>query len=261
MAFPFRKARAKAKKPAAKRVYRRRNTGGVKALVAKMVKVQLHKQVENKLVSLDFPLTNFNNAASSSGDVIQIVPTMHQGSGDGERTGNQVTMRNLNIKGHINVIPSGSDVARTRVMVRMLLVIPKQFPTNDIAVANTGSWLPYVLKVGNSSAPLDGTIPSMYLPTNREIITVLADKKIYLNSDYFSALGLENYSARYTTKFFNFNLNVKNKVLRYDDGNVLPLNYSPTLLLSYCFLDGSAPSSLSTALSMSFISVLDYEDA
>jgi len=255
----FRKKSAVPKARKAKRYTRR--TTGVKGLVAKMVKVELHKSIENKLVSLAFPLTNFNNPASSSADVIQIIPRIPQGSGDGARVGNQITMRNLSVKGHINVIPSGNDVARSRVMVRMLIVAPKQFPTNDIAVANTGSWLPFILKIGNGSAPLDGTIQSMYLPVNREMVTCLLDKKIYLNSDFFINSGAENYSARYTTKFFGVNLKVKNKVLRFDDSNQLPLNYSPSLLLSYCFLDGSAPSSISTALSMSFISVLDYEDA
>ena len=244
-----------------KRPYKKRTTGGVKALVNKIVKIQLHKQVENKLTSLSFALTNFNSTASSAGDVIRIIPRMSQGVGDGDRTGNQVTMRNFNVKGHINVIPTGSDVARTRLLVRLMVVIPKQYPTNDVATAGLANWLPYVLKLGNTAQGLDGTIPSMYLPANTEMVTVLADKKIYLNSDYFSALGLENYSARYTTKFFNLNFKVKNKVLKYDDLGQLPLNYSPSLLLSYCFLDGSAPSTLSTAVSMSFISVLDYEDA
>jgi len=248
-----------AKKP--KRAYKSRKNSGVKNLVAKMVKTQLHKNIENKLCSLEFPLTDFNSGATSSGDVIQLIPTMSQGTGDGNRTGNQVTMRNFNIKGHMNIIPNPNDQPRSRVLVRMLVVIPRQFPTNDISVSNTGTWLPYVLKVGNASAPLDGTIQSMYLPTNREIITTLVDKKIYMNSDFFSKSGSENFSTRFVTKFFNFNLKVKQKVLRYDDASTLPLNYSPSLLLSYCFLDGSPPSSLSTALSMSFVSVLDYEDA
>jgi len=260
MAFYRRKAKANAKAKPRKYAKKARG-GGIKSLVTKMVKVQLHKNVENKLCSLEFPITDFNSGATSSGDVIQIIPLMSQGVGDGSRTGNQVTMRNFNIKGHMNIIPNANDVPRARVLVRMLIVIPRQFPTNDVATANTGTWLPYVLKIGNASAPLDGTIQSMYLPTNREVITVLADKKIYMNSDFVNKTGAENYSARFVTKFFNYNFKVKNKVLRYDDASTLPLNYSPSLLLSYCFLDGSPPSSLSTALSMSFVSVLDYEDA
>jgi len=247
--------------PKARKAKRTGRSTSVKGLVAKMVKVELHKAVENKLVSLEYPITDFNSGATSSGDVIQVIPTMSQGVGDGNRTGNQVTMRNFNIRGHMNIIPNGNDEPRSRVLVRMLVVIPRQFPTNDISVANTGSWLPFVLKIGNSSAPLDGTIQSMYLPTNKEIITTLVDKRFYMNSDFFSKLGTENYSTRFVTKFFNFNLKVKSKILRYDDAQTIPLNYSPSLLLSYCFLDGSPPSSLSTCLSMSFVSVLDYEDA
>lgn len=258
MPYFRKKGNAKAKK----RVYKRR-TGGVQALVTKMVKVQLHKAIENKLQAKEFALTTFNNAATAAGDCIRVMPDIFNGTGDGDKTGNQITGRIFNIRGHMNVIPSSLDAPRSRIMVRMLIVIPKKFPTVDVAANNTPFWINEVLKQGNSGYPLDGTIKSMYLPTNRDVVTVLADKKFYLNSNYFfsASAPLTNFSTNFSTKFFNINLNVKNKVIKYYDSAPNSSNYDPTLLFSYCFLDGSAPSALSTSMSMAFVSTLSYEDA
>jgi len=255
----FRKKRTASK---AKRYSKKRSTG-VKGLVAKMVKVELHKTVENKLQALEFPITNFNSGATIGADCIRIMPAVANGTGDGQKTGNQITARNFSLRGHMNVIPQSLDSPRSRIMVRMLVVIPKKFPTVDVASNNTLYWLGDVLKQGNSGYPLDGTIKSMYLPVNGEVVSCLADKKFYLNASYFNSGSSPqtNFSTTFATKFFSINFKVKNKVIKYYDGAPDSSNYDPTLLFSYCFLDGSATSSLTTALSMAFVSVLEYEDA
>jgi len=248
--------------PRKKRTYKKRS-GGVKNLVAKMVKVQLHKAVENKLGALEFPITNFNSGATINSDCIRIMPAVANGTGDGQKTGNQITARKFSLKGHMNVIPQSLDSPRSRIMARMLVVIPKKFPTVDVASNNVLYWLGDVLKQGNSGSALDGTIKSMYLPVNREVVTCLADKTFYLNASYFNSGSSPqtNFSTQFATKLFSLNFKVKNKVIKYYDGAPDSSNYDPTLLFSYCFLDGSATSSLTTAMSMAFVSVLEYEDA
>ena len=246
-----------------KRAYKKRTRYGVKSLVTKLVKVQLHKAIENKLQAREFGLTTFNNAATSAADCIRIMPDIFNGTGDGDKTGTQITGRTFKIKGHMNVIPSSLDAPRSRIMVRMMIVIPKKFPTLDVAANNTLFWINEVLKQGNSGSPLDGTIKSMYLPPNRDVVTVLADKKFYLNSNYFfsASAPLTNFSTNFVTKFFSINLPVKNKVIKYYDSAPNSSTYDPVLLFSYCFLDGAAPAALSTSMNMSFVSVLEYEDA
>jgi len=258
---PFKKIRRKATK--VKIGKKTKTTTGVKSLVTALVKTQLHKAIENKLQAREFGLTNFNNGATISSDCIRIMPEIYNGTGDGDKTGNQITGRSFNIRGHINVNPSSLDAPRSRVMVRMMIVVPKKFPTVDVASNNVLYWLGEVLKQGNSGAPLDGTIKSMYLPTNRDVVTVLADKKFYLNPNYFysGSSPQTNFSTNFATKFFNINLKVKNKVIKYYDSAPNSSTYDPILLFSYCFLDGSAPSALSTSMSMAFVSVLEYEDA
>jgi len=66
-----------------------------------------------------------------------------------------------------------------------------------------------------------------------------------------------------TIKFFNFSLKVKNKLLRYDSAvgsDVEPTNYAPFICLGYTFLDGTSPDTVSTNVSLSYDSVLTYED-
>jgi len=263
MAYFRKKARVvKITKAKAKRNYRRKSSGGVKSLVAQMIKTSLHKQLENKEQSLVFNTTNFNNGATLVGDVIKIIPVISQGLEGGQRVGDTITARSFNLKGHMCIIPAGNDVPRSRIMVRIMVVVPRKFPTNDVAQLGIANWLPYVLKLGNDGVALDGTIRSMYLPVNKEIITTLVDKKYYLNADYFKNDSSENYATNLACKFFNFNFKVKDKVLRYNgDLSDEPTNYSPTLLFSFAFLDGSSPSVLSTSMSMTFVSTLSYEDA
>ena len=261
----FRKAKAKAK-ARTKRGYKRR-TGGVKGLVAKMVKVQLHKAIENKEQSLVFPLTAFNSGATFTSDVIQIVPSIARGTSGGERTGDQITARYFNIMGHILVNQTANDYPRSNMICRLMIVIPKQYPNQVISATQIPNWLPYVLKQGANGVALDGTIESMYLKPNYDVITVLADRKFYLKSSVIYTTTPSfggDYAANWGTKMFNITLKVKNKKLKYSDNGPTPTQattFAPSLLLACSFMDGSAPTTLSTPISMAFTSTLSYEDA
>lgn len=62
--------------------------------------------------------------------------------------------------------------ANCRLMIRAFIFSVKRYPNYDDAQSNIGSWYGQFLKNGNSVASLDGTIQSMYLPVNRDVITV-----------------------------------------------------------------------------------------
>jgi len=253
--MPFFRKKAITKK---KRTVKRKPTANVK-LIKKVVKAAIHREVENKTSSLVFPLTAFNSAADLFGDCIFVLPLILQGTQESGRIGSSITARSLSIKGHINSIPANADATRARVMVRMMIVQPKAFRNLQTAQANFTSWLGRVLRNGNTEMGLNGSIESLYLPANHEVVTVLADRKITLMPDYFIGSSL---ATRLITKFFTINLKVKQKKLVYSEGTPsYPMGYAPILLFSYCYLDGSAPSDLSTALQMSFVSTLSYEDA
>jgi len=253
--MPFFRKKAYTKK---KRTVKRKPTANVK-LIKRVVKAAIHREVENKTASELFPIANFNSSASLFGDCIFAIPSVVQGTQENGRVGSSVTARSLTIKGHVNTIPVASDVTRSRIIVRMMVVQPKAFRNCQTAQANFTSWLGRVLRYGNTEMGLNGTIESTYLPANHEVVTVLADRKIVLTPDYFTG---SSFGARLVTKVFTINLKVKGKKLLYSEATPgYPMGYAPILLFSYCFMDGSSPSDLSTSLQMTFVSTLSYEDA
>jgi len=87
MPYFRRKGKAKAK-PYTKKPKKATGRGGIKGLVTQLVKVQLHKQVEDKMSHLVYNLANFNSSATSAADCLQVLPDVAQGVGENQRIGN-----------------------------------------------------------------------------------------------------------------------------------------------------------------------------
>lgn len=275
----FRKTANKARKASRPRRGRKASTKPSRAFAKKVQKV-IQKDVESKDVSYSLPYTSFNSGVNSTGDVLRICPQIAIGTNNGNRIGDQVRGQSLNIKGHmlINVVPTmgGTGVvptgipANARLMVRAFLFSVKRYSNYDDAVSNQANWAPQFLKNGASVQALDGTIQSMYLPVNTDVITVHKEIKKYITCEslatYTGAGGVTNTTSlagigfRDTVAFFEGNIRCK-KILKYDIGNTNPQNFAPLMCLSYCHLDGSSPDVLTTVVSASYVSTLRYEDA
>lgn len=245
----------------------------------KMVQKIVHKDVETKEANYTYALTAFNSGVNSTGDVIRVLPQVTIGTTTGARIGDQINGQRLNIKGHmlINATPitTGSGVIPTgipnncRLMVRAFVFSVKRFQNYDDAVSNVSSWSGQFLKNGSAVQALDGTIASMYLPVNRDVITVHKEIKRYITCEGLATItfgspanqiAMTNVNYQDTTKFFDLSIPCK-KLMKYDSGNFSPQNYAPLFCLSYCHLDGSSPDVLTTTVSASFVSSFMYEDA
>lgn len=265
------------------RVYKRK---AVKTAVkptknfTKLVKSVIHKQAESKSNSHIFALTQFNSGVNSSGDCLRILPQLQQGVGEAQRIGDCVRSQRLTIKGHflINVSPNVSTnngtlptaiPANARLMIRAFICSVKRFQNYTDAAANATSWTGSFLKNGNSSQTLDGTIESMYLPVNTDVITVHKEIKRYISIPMLTSTAsvaspsswivAQSSDPRSSVKFFTLNIPFK-KLLKYDDADFTPQNAAPFMVLSYCHLDGSSPDVLTTVVSSAFVSTLTYED-
>jgi len=245
----------------------------------KMVKSIIHKQAETKQVSYTLGMTQFNSGVNSSGDVLRIIPSLQQGVTEASRIGDTVTAQRIDTRGHflINVVPATTNnggfptvfPSNCRLMIRAFICSVKKFSNYDDAVANVSSWSPNFLKNGTSSQALDGTIESMYLPVNTDVITVHKEIKKYITAGVVTsgfsgtppatwAVG-SGYDPRGSVKFFNHTQKCK-KVLKYDDSNYSPQNYAPFMVISYAHLDGTSPDVLTTVISATFVTTLFYED-
>lgn len=244
----------------------------------KQVQKIIHKDAETKQKSYVFTTTAFNSGVNAAGDVLRILPPIDQGTAESQRVGDTITSQKIDVRGHffINVVPNVSSTlnlpttipANARLMIRAFICSVKKFSNYDDAVTNVSSWSSSFLKNGNSSQALDGSIESMYLPVNTDVITVHKEFKRYINMPVLtsSTSGVpvnwiigQSYNPAGSVKFFNANIKCK-KVLKYDDTNFSPQNYAPFMVISYAHLDGSSPDVLTTTISSSYVSTLNYED-
>lgn len=224
-------------------------------LIKKVANATLHKAAEDKMATVNFPLTAFNSAATAVGDQIRVMPQVFQGLNEADRVGQSITMKSLRIAGHFITNSILNDAPRSRIMVRMAIVQPKNFPNYNQANATT-AWMNTVLRNGNSVQAMDGSIESMYYPYNKLAVNVLASKKFILRSDYV-ATAVGGYS--FACHFFTMNLKLKNKKIKYDDTSSTPVGFAPIMLISYAYLDGSSPS-VFASISAAFCSNIVYED-
>jgi len=246
-----------------------------KAFVKK-VQAIIHRNAETKQNSFSLGITNFNAGVNSAADVCRIIPVLTQGTGEANRIGDCVTGQSLKVNGHflINITPAvvgsgGNPVTipfGARLMVRAFICSVKKYSNYDDAGANIGTWGPQFLKNGNASQALDGTIESMYLPVNTDVITVHKEIKKYItipaiNTNISNSAGFSNTANDYfnSCKFFSANVRCK-KTLKYDDTSFSPQNFAPFFVLSYAFLDGTSPDVLTTRISSTYVSTLKYED-
>ena len=250
------------KRPArAKRVYRKRAPRASKTLV-KTIQSVIHRNTENKQSWLTYPLASFNSAADASSDILNCLPPTQQGTAENQRIGDDIRAQKLTIQGHMIGLLSGSY---TRIGVRMLICQPKLTTSNTLVNATAAQWLPNVLRIGGSNMGLNGTIESLYAPVDTDVVTCYYDKVFYISQPtIFTTVGAAE--TTHTTKFFKVNLKMKNKLLKYNSGfssGNYPINYSPSILFSYVFLNGAAPvSGLDfNQMSFTFTSLLEYEDA
>lgn len=250
-------------------VAKSRKTNFVKA-----VKSVISSQVEDKFAYLSqgTSLTYFNSGIDSSGDMLQVIPNIAKGTNDNERVGDSITAKWLNIKGYVK-LNTNDIIDSTRlpaVYVRMFLVSPK-YRNNYSDVIGSTSPLSALLKKGGTTSGWSGLISDMYAQVNTELFTLHEERKFYLSQSFIASPGtqpgapsaLVASDTKETVKFFNMSWKCKGKKLLYDGGlgaSIQPVNYSPILLIGYCYLDGSTADTLSTNLGVNYTSHLCYED-
>lgn len=228
----------------------------------KKVKAVFASQVESKQAYRNESVANINATITTAADAFQLLPNVTNGVTDHHRIGDQVRAQRLTIKGHIVSNLTLTGITQSRLAMRMMIVVPKQYSNFAQIQANAVTWLPLLLKKGATVTAFTGIISDLYAPINTDAITCYYDKVTYIQSPYV-ATAVGDISVHNSTKFFSKTLKIKNKLLKYDsniDAGLTPSNYNPVLLLGYVKLDGTAPDA-NNQLNLSYTATLDYEDA
>jgi len=241
----------------------------------KKVNTIIHKQAETKQASFHLVNTDFNGLVNNVADVIRIIPQIGQGVDAGNRIGDQIRGQKLTVRGHmmINIVSNTSGVtiptsipSNSRLMVRAFVCSVKKFQSyGDVSATTT--WMSKFLRNGNTLQSLDGTVRSMYLPVNTDVVTVHKEIKKYITVPAIFAqtatpAGFSNTAIGFeqSCKFFSFTMSIK-KLLKYDDTSNDPQNDGRFFVLSYCHLDDTSADILTSRITTSFVSTLNYEDA
>lgn len=242
-----------------------------KALV-KTIKSIIHKQTETKQAAATqyTEIQNYNSGITASGDNNFIVPNISQNVFDNGRIGDQIRAQKLSIKGHFMTrFTAGAGTTyynNCRVGVRVMIVMPKAYPAQGAINGYATTWMASLLKKGGTTVSFTGLISDLYAPINTDCVTKYYDKIFYVQNPLSGSTPATNnlFMPDQTCKFFSKTINLKNKLLKYDadiDSGLTPVNFNPTLLIGYAYLDGSSPDAITTQISMSWFSTLDYEDA
>lgn len=262
-----------------KKMYKKKNTykrkySPKKSMVA-LIKKTISRQTEDKQSVVQLDNVAFNSGINSSGDVNILVNTISQGADNGQRIGHTIRGKSLRVKGHLQLsaIPTssvqgqqGSGVisANCRVAVRIMMVEPKSYKFPTVATSQYSSWIPYLLSNGVADSQFNGNTKDLYLDINRDVVKVYYDKVHYLNisQQYINTLtGDSVVPMTGSVKFFVKNILLKNKLIQFSDYSDQPTNFSPVILAGYAHIDGSTPDTITTAINVSYVSKLTYEDA
>lgn len=241
----------------------------------KKVKAIIAKDVETKEAFVEYALNTFNGPVNNVADTIKVMPNIFQGTDNGQRIGDNVKLQKMSFKGHmqINVVPNTTGTTiptaipnHTRFLVRAFVFSLKRFNNYSDAAATT-AWMSQFLKKGNTTQGLDGTVTSMYLPVNTDVITVhkewLEDLTIpAIYAQTATATGFSNTAVGFenTYKFLMADFKI-NRKLGYDDTSAEPENFAPLFCLSYCKLDASSSDIIVSKVSCAFVCNAFYEDA
>lgn len=238
--------------------------------IAKIAQKVVDKNSEPKQAFTSVNNVLFNSGVDSVGDLQQILPSIAQGSGEGQRTGNRITAKKLNIRGYIKMnfqdVPDSTKLSN--VGVRLMVLSMKVTPSFQDA-QTLSSKIGTLLLKGNTTSAFSGTIPDLFAPINTGVFTVHYNKVFYLKQDFINTIGASAPSTTIsqdiskTIKFFNINVKCKNRKLLYDNNvgsDILPVNFGPFLCLGYTYLDGSSSDVLNTNVALSYDSIFTYTD-
>lgn len=266
-------SKPKTRRPARKYVSARKAVRKArKSNFVKAVKKVISEQSESKHahITTGNSLVLFNSGITATGDMLQVIPNIAQGTADNQRIGDQIRGQKLSINGYVRLAlnsESVEDRASTNVICRMMVVSLKSRNGYYQDSANS-AFLSLLLKKGGTTSAFNGNLGDINAEINREVFTVHADRKFYLTQNMIaqpSTAGLSSVAldTRGIIKFFKLNIPCK-KLLRYDSGlasGLQPTNFAPMLLLGYAPLDGSTPDIITTQVGLNYTTDFTYEDA
>lgn len=228
------------------------------AAVTQVVKRQIAKAQENKMIGNNVELDVLHNSGISSADCYPLVPEIKQGTESYNRIGDRLKPKTLSVKGLVSW--QSEQKLQKDIYVRILILSQKNVKTGaQVAAAAVDA--AHLLRPNNPAIPsgsFQGNTAQLNYPVNTDLFRIYMDKIVKLTA--CAATGIEampRQSQRWSYRFKSLPAS-----LIFDDGNGDWVNnFAPFIAVGYAYCDGTAPDSVTTRLYSSTFSGLTYEDA
>lgn len=258
------------KKAIKKRVVRKpKRTINLKA-VRTMVKREIASNIENKQVRLNvtnrigsWPPNYVNFANRNIIDTSVILRNIGQGSGQGQRIGNHIKLKNMSFQMTLFPAPSYTKP----VMVKMWVVSdrwnPSQSGVQDIedslnnSLSQPGATF---FENGNTTSGLLGNLFDLSMPVNKDRFRLFKVKTFKLGVNNLTGFHNNDYKLN-----FRYRLNLTkymNKIVKYQDGLTGTwYNRKVFIIFSCVNPDDTSPGVATDTGSLSYTLEARYEDA
>lgn len=178
---------------------------------------------------------------------LNTVFTIPQGTADGQRLGDKIRVKSMNVRGYVNLDSSKADDAtfkKNPMYVKMF--IGRRCDTLLDPNTITGGFSRFLASGPVSSAPQN--LPSdMYRYVNKELYQIMATRVFKIGSSAPS--NVPNDSAQWNNDFkfsknFSVSLSKHINTVKYTDGGIIPTNTAFYMWFLVCFANGSTPDPL-----------------
>jgi len=207
--------------------------------VTKIVKTQIARQTENKVVGYNVENGVLHNGAISDADVVPVLGSIQEGTGSLQRIGDRVKPKRLAVKGIIGLNPDNNPNNKPMI-VSVYILAAKDKKTN--ALVQAGAGLADFLKPninGTEQVPFDGSTLRQTYPVNTEKFRVFYQKKFRIAPGTLTTGTREYDFIRWGYTFKQSKMPVS---LTFDEGTGDDANnFAPFLVMGWSYTDGSAP--------------------
>jgi len=229
-----------------------------KAAVTKIVKTQIARQTENKVVGYNVENGTVHNGPISDADVVPVLGSIIEGTGSLQRIGDRVKPKRLTVRGVIGLNPDYNPNNKPMIVTVYILAC-KDKKTNALVTAGAG--LADLLKPninGTEQVPFDGTTIRQTYPVNTEKFRVYYQKKFRIAP---GSLGAGTREYDFIRWGYTFKQSKMPASLTFDEGTGDDANnFAPFLVMGWSYTDGSAPD-VQPRLISHCSSELTFEDA
>lgn len=245
------------------RRYGRRMGGRKKTGIRKMVRRMISRSQETKeyILSFNSGILSQTSAAQTVSNTQYLMPSFTQGTGNGQRIGDKVSVCNWIVKGCVGI--ANAATLTTAYNARVVI-----YSVKDYNQEATGTNLPTIeasnfFRSTNTTQSANGYFSTEgLLPINRQRINVYYDKSFICGTDYGTKTVNSNSTLPSQHKFY-CNLRKHFKTLKFDENGTypnFPLNADLWITVFWNSIDNQVGAGTNTG-TIALISDVKFKDA